>query len=217
MRIKGYEGGPLTAGEPLLKRPGFWSTHLLGLCPRAPGAERPVPEWFGDDGADVDELQETLCDPERWPVFRVRAADGSGVVVVYRNLEGDEGIDFLATYPGRPHAQQFAQWEGERVGPGLPWTEIVRIADAPALDAAGARDPHARLLLLLPLLDEPHVPAEAPPRLTAALTATGTPPATAPHTARRLLAGLTSGPWHDPAWGPSWGGGQHLAGEAPSP
>ncbi|WP_277622446.1 hypothetical protein [Streptomyces sp. CB03238] len=31
MLIKGYDDGPLVAGEPLLTRPGFWSNYLLGL------------------------------------------------------------------------------------------------------------------------------------------------------------------------------------------
>ncbi|MFE6759233.1 hypothetical protein ACFVDQ_37545 [Streptomyces sp. NPDC057684] len=68
MLIKGYDG-PLVAGESLLARPGFWSNHLMPLCSDGAGAERPAPEWFGDDGADTDALSETLFDPERWPVF----------------------------------------------------------------------------------------------------------------------------------------------------
>jgi hypothetical protein len=42
--IKGYEDGPLVAGESLLARPGFWSNHLLAMCGDGACAERPVPE-----------------------------------------------------------------------------------------------------------------------------------------------------------------------------
>lgn len=96
---EGYEdqGGPWVAGEPLTARPGFWSHHLLGLCG---GDARGEPEWFGDDGADVDALSEVLMDPEGWPVFRVPLANGHGIAVVYRNLVGDDGIDYLHTRPG---------------------------------------------------------------------------------------------------------------------
>ncbi|MBC9717014.1 hypothetical protein H9Y04_31225 [Streptomyces sp. TRM66268-LWL] len=201
MRIKGYGGGPLAAGEPLLTRPGFWSNYLLLAGAQAP--ERPAPEWFGEDGADADELYETLWSPESWPVFRVRSADGSGVLVVFRNLEEDEGVDYLRVHPDRTHAELLAKWEGEREGAGLPWPDMVRIADSPA-PGAGVREPHLRLLLLLPLLDEPYVPEGALPRIAEALTAAGTPPDMAHATAGRLLTALTGRVWHDADWGPSW-------------
>ncbi|MGA5261980.1 hypothetical protein ACPCI0_17225 [Streptomyces griseoincarnatus] len=62
MRIEGYEAGPLAAGEAMLSRPGFWAHHLLGICGDWRGAERPGPESFGGDGADVDALADTLLD-----------------------------------------------------------------------------------------------------------------------------------------------------------
>ncbi|MFI2641938.1 hypothetical protein [Streptomyces sp. NPDC018610] len=200
MVIEGYDDGPLAAGESLLVRPGFWSNHLLGICVVGANAERPVPEWFGEDGADVDALSETLFDPERWPVFRVPGADGSEVVVVYRNLVGDYGTDFLLVHPGRNGAERIASWEGELSGSGLTWRELVRIADTPAPEAGGVDEPAARLLLLLPLLDDLEVPEEASARLGAALTAVGVARETAPSTTEHLLTGLTGKAWHDPAW-----------------
>ncbi|MFE6957285.1 hypothetical protein [Streptomyces sp. NPDC057696] len=206
MLIKGYDG-PLVAGESLLARPGFWSNHLMPLCGDGAGAERPAPEWFGDDGADTDALSETLFDPERWPVFRVPAADGPGAIVVYRNLPGDNGIDYLLTHPGRSRAQQIASWEGDLSGTGLTWLELVRIADNPATAADGAEDPDTRLLLVLPLLDDLDVPEAAPARLSAALASAGAPQDTAPNTGECLLAHLTRGSRHDPTWGSPLSGG----------
>lgn len=200
MLIKGYDEGPLVAGEPLLTRPGFWSSHLMTSGGVGTGVERPVPEWFGDDGADADAVTEVLFDPERWPVFRVPAADGAGVVVIYRNLVGDYGIDYLLTLPGRSHAQRIAGGDGGFSGIGLTWHELVRIADNPAPAADGVLDSAARLLLLLPLLNELDVPRTAPARLGAALTAAGAPQNTAPNTAEKLIAHLMGRPRHDSTW-----------------
>ncbi|MFB7554874.1 hypothetical protein [Streptomyces brevispora] len=201
MLIEGYDDGPLVAGESLLARSGFWSNYLLAMCSDGSSAAHPVPEWFGDDGADNDALSEVLFDPERWPVFRVPAADGPGAVVIYRNLVGDYGIDYLLTHPGRSYAQQIASWEGDLSGTGLTWHELVRIADTPSPAAEGVEDTAARLLLVLPLLTEPDVPEEAPARLSAALASAGAPQDTASNTAEHLLTRLTKRSRHDPTWG----------------
>ncbi|MFI1249047.1 hypothetical protein ACH4TY_20485 [Streptomyces anulatus] len=200
MLIKGYRDGPLVAGESLLARPGFWSNHLLALCGDGACAERPVPEWFGDDGADVDALSEILFDPERWPVFRVPAEDGPGAVVIYRNLVGDYGTDYLLTHPDRGRAQRIVGREGDVSGIGLTWHELVRIADNPSTGAEGAQDGAVRLLLLLPLLADADLPEAAGERITAALTATCAPQDTAATAAEHLLAHLERRSRHDPTW-----------------
>ncbi|GAA3482727.1 hypothetical protein [Streptomyces yanii] len=200
MLIKGNDDGPLVAGELLLARPGFWSNYLLAMCSDGACAERPVPEWFGDDGADADALGEVLFDPEHWPVFRVPAEDGPGAVVIYRNLVGDYGTDYLLTHPGRTYAQQIASWEGDFSGIGLTWHELIHVADNPSSTAEGVQDTSARLLLVLPLLTDPDLPEAAPGRLTAALTVVGAPQNTASVTAEHLLAHLTRRSRHDPTW-----------------
>lgn len=200
MRIEGYEAGPLAAGELMLSQPGFWSNYLLGICGDWDGAKRPRPESFGDDGADVDALADTLLDPEWWPVFRVTASNGSGVVVVYRNAVEDYGIDYLLMEPGRDAARRIIAWDADVSGTGLTWQKLLALADDPATTAEGVHDPAARLLLLLPLLADPAVPDEAPARVSAALTAVRAPEDTAASTAEFLLARLTSRAWHDPAW-----------------
>ncbi|WP_329028021.1 hypothetical protein [Streptomyces sp. NBC_00690] len=194
-------------GESLVVQPGFWSNYLLAMCSDGWCAERPVPEWFGDDGADVDALSEVLFDPERWPVFRVPAQDGPGVVVVYRNLDGDHGTDYLLTDPGRSSVEQIASWDGDFSGTGLTWRELIRIADSPACAAEGVQDTAARFLLLLPLLTDPDVPETASARLIAALAAIGAPPGTISITAEHLLAHLTRRSRHDPTWASPLSGG----------
>ncbi|MFB7466141.1 hypothetical protein ACFCZ1_22025 [Streptomyces sp. NPDC056224] len=201
MLIQGYDDSPLVAGEPLLARPGFWSNYLMAMCGDGTCVERPVPEWFGDDGADADASAETLFDPERWPVFRVPAADGRGVVVIYRNLVGDYGIDYLLTHPGRSHAQRIANWEGHLSGSGLTWQELVRIASSPSCEAEGVQDVSARLLLVLPLFNDLDIPSAALPRVSAALTAAGAPQDTAADAAHHLLGHLVRRTSHDPGWG----------------
>ncbi|MFD7643450.1 hypothetical protein ACFV4P_22665 [Kitasatospora sp. NPDC059795] len=86
MLIKGYDYGPLVAGDGLLERAGFWSNHLLAMCRFTSGETRPAPEWFGDDGADTDALAEVLLDDQAWPAFRIPFQGGHSAVVVYRNL-----------------------------------------------------------------------------------------------------------------------------------
>lgn len=196
MLIKGYAGyeGPLVAGESLLARPGFWSAYLLATCGEGSTADAPlVPEWFGDDGADTDACFEILFDPELWPVFRIPVAGGPGAVVIFRNLYGDYGTDYLLTPPDGSAAQLSAT--------GLTWQEMVRIADDPSPAADGVEGSAARLLLLLPLLDDLDIPETAPARLGAALTAAGAPQQTAPHAAEHLLTRLMRRSRHDPTWG----------------
>ncbi|MFD9166930.1 hypothetical protein ACFVZ8_33835 [Streptomyces sp. NPDC059558] len=200
MLIKGYDVGPLVPGESLLVRPGFWSNYLLALCSDGECAERPDPEWFGEDGADAEVLSEALFDPERWPVFRVPAGDGPGAVVIYRNLDGDYGTDYLLTHPGRSYAEQIAGWDGDFSGAGLTWHELIRLADSPSPAAEGVQDTDTRFLLLLPLLTDPDLPETASARLVAALTAVGAPQDTAAIAAEHLLAHLARRSRHDPTW-----------------
>ena len=200
MLIKGYDVGPLVPGESLLVHPGFWSNYLLAMCSDGECPERPVPEWFSEDGADVDALSEVLFDPERWPAFRVPAEDGPGAVVIHRNMDGDYGTDYLLTHPGRSHAEQIASWDVDFSGTGLTWHELIRIADSPSLADEGVQDTATRFLLLLPLLTDPDVPETAAARLIAALTAVGAPQDTASIAAEHLLAHLTRRSRHDPTW-----------------
>ncbi|MDX3234525.1 hypothetical protein PV392_02235 [Streptomyces sp. ME03-5709C] len=214
MLIEGYEGGPLTAGEPLAARPGFWANHLLEWCATGPDGERPAPEWFGDDGADTEALAEVLYDESAWPVLRVPFGEGHRVVVVFRDFADDPGLDFLLTHPGWAGPRTLLSYDGERRGPGLAWRRLLHVAETVPDSGPdeGLRCPAARLLLLLPLLDDGRLKtAEAVPRIAGALTAVGAPEETAALTARCLVDGTADEVWHDPAWG------SPLSGSAPRP
>ncbi|WP_327385408.1 MULTISPECIES: hypothetical protein [unclassified Streptomyces] len=54
--------------------------------------------------------------------------------MIYRNLVGDCGTDYLLTHPGR----------GDVSGTGLTWHELVRLADSPSSTAEGVEDTAAR-------------------------------------------------------------------------
>ncbi|GAA2747022.1 hypothetical protein GCM10010440_41160 [Kitasatospora cinereorecta] len=185
--IKGYDYGPLVAGERLLERAGFWSNHLLATCRFTSGEARPEPEWFGDDGADTDALADVLLDDQAWPTFRIPFQGGHSAVLVYRNLIGDYGIDYLLTQPDWPRTEDLSGFDGAWYGPGLSWRDIVHIAETPDLTAPGVHDTAARLLLLLPLLADDGLPPEARTRVNAALTAIGAPEDSAQDTADHLL------------------------------
>ncbi|MFD8524856.1 hypothetical protein ACFV2D_33235 [Streptomyces capillispiralis] len=200
MLIKGYDVGPLVPGESLLVHPGFWSNYLLAMCGDGGCPESPVPEWFGEDGADVDALSGVLFDPEHWPAFRVPAEDGPGAVVIYRNLDGEYGTDYLLTRPDGSHAEHIASRDEDFSGTGLTWHELIGIADSPSLADEGVQDTATRFLLLLPLLTDPDVPETASARLVTALTAVGAPQDTASIAAEHLLAHLTRRSRHDPTW-----------------
>lgn len=185
--IKGYGYGPLVAGEWLLERAGFWSNHLLAMCRFTSGETRPAPEWFGDDGADTDALSEVLQDDQAWPAFRLPFQGGHSVVIVYRNLIGDRGIDYLLTQPDWTRTEVLSSFDGDWYGPGLSWRDIFHIAETPDLTTPGVGDAAARLLLLLPLLADDELPPEALARVNAALGAVGAPEDSAQDTADHLL------------------------------
>ncbi|MFH9353876.1 hypothetical protein [Kitasatospora sp. NPDC017646] len=189
MLIPGYGDGPLAAGEPLLEGGGFWWCHLVGPAEPGPGEGWLEPERFGADGADADAMTERLYDGGAWPVFRVPFDGGRVAAVVYRNLEGDGGVEFLLALPGRSRPEVLADFDGDWRGAGVTWPELVRIADAPDQEADGVHDPAERLLLMPPALDGSEPPAGAVERVAKALVVAGAPEDSARGTAVRLLEG----------------------------
>lgn len=120
--------------------------------------------------------------------------------MIYRNLDGDYGTDYLLTHPGRSCAEQIASWDVGLSGTGLTWRELIRIADSPSFAADGVQDTAIRFLLLLPLLTDPDMPESASARLMAALAVVGAPQDTASIAAEHLLAHLARRARHDPTW-----------------
>lgn len=196
MLIKGYGHGPVVAGESLVERRGFWANHLLTMCGDGACAERADPEWFGGDGADVDALAEILFGPGNWPVFRVSVPDGQpcpGVVVVYRNLVDEFGVDYLVG--------------GRDMSSRLSWHELVRVADCPEPSAECVQDVSGRFLLLLPLLGGAWSEEVVRERIVADLVAVGAPEDTVGRAAGHLLGHLERRALHDSAWGSPLSGG----------
>ncbi|MGW0208724.1 hypothetical protein ACWDZ8_23965 [Streptomyces sp. NPDC003233] len=149
-----YSLSPVVDGLPLLDEPGFWSAHLADL------SEGFSPEAFGADPADADAMLDKLHDPTAWPVFTVPLAGGFAIVVHYNSGEEFTSTDYFLTHPDWSLDLVLASDDEDRVGPGLCWPELAALLPAPA-DAMGVTDPHARLLLLLPVLGDTALPEGA--------------------------------------------------------
>ncbi|WP_030336431.1 hypothetical protein [Streptomyces sp. NRRL B-1381] len=206
MVITGYGDGLAVVGEELVGRAGFWGCHLLGLCEDGACDERAEPAWFGGDGADADALAEVLFDPERWPVFRVPvegAAPGGGVAVVYRNLDGDGGVEYRRTGGVTGAVTEGATGAATGGGTGdvrLSWGELVAVADGPGGGGDGVLDRDERFLLLLPCLRGTWEEAVARERVVAALVAVGAPEDTVERAVGHLLGHLERRAVHEPGW-----------------
>ncbi|MCX4560084.1 hypothetical protein OHA02_28385 [Streptomyces phaeochromogenes] len=165
LKIPGYEHGPLVEGIAYLDDPLFWPVHL-GTCLRGEDAQRAA---FGADWDAAVELNRRLSAAHAWPVFSLPLRSGHAIHVVYRNFEGDRGVDYLIHHPTWSEAETLAVDDGHFMGPGTAWPELLSAARQPA--AEGVDDSDARLLLLFPTLGDAQLPDDAPVALTAALTA----------------------------------------------
>lgn len=152
-------------GTAYLDDPLFWPVHL-GSCLRDEDAQRAA---FGADWDAAMELYHVLSAEREWPVFSVPLSSGHTIHVVYRNLEGDRGVDYLIHHPAWPAAETLAVDDGHFMGPGMAWPELLSTARQPATE--GVDDPDARLLLLFPTLGDARLPDDAAAALTTALTA----------------------------------------------
>ncbi|MEW2421458.1 hypothetical protein AB0911_13030 [Streptomyces nigra] len=187
--IPGYEYGPLADGHAYLDDPLFWPVHL-GSCLRGEAAEEAA---FGADWDAAMELYRTLSADHEWPVFSVPLRSGHILYVVYRNLDGEWGVDYLVHHPSWPSAETLAVDDGHFMGPGMAWHELAGVAGQSV--STGVTDADARLLLLFPTLGDAGLPDDAASRLTAALDALTTIEEPA-EVARMLLE-------HQGQWGPA--------------
>ncbi|MFI6061649.1 hypothetical protein [Streptomyces sp. NPDC051286] len=163
LEIAGYEDGPLVDGSRFLDMPLFWPCHLGSSL----WGEEAQAVAFGPDWDDAQELYKTLSSPDEWPAFTVHLHSGYALHVVYRNLEGDHGVDYMLSHPDWTEAATLATDDGHFMGPGLSWSELEASADQ--ISTSGVADPNARLLLLFPMLGDVDVPEAAAPRLASAL------------------------------------------------
>jgi hypothetical protein len=112
--------------------------------------------------------------------------------VHYNSGEEFTTTDYFLTHPDWSQDLVLASDDEDRIGPGLCWPGLAALLETPP-GAAGVTDPHARLLLLLPVLGDAAVPEEAVTAVIEALIAQGVPePSEA--LARELLQG-------HPMWG----------------
>jgi hypothetical protein len=165
LKIAGHEGGPLVEGHGFLDKPLFWPVHL-GTCLRGEEAQAAA---FGADWDAAMDLYNVLSAEREWPVFSVPLRSGHLIYVVYRNMDGDRGVDYLIHHPDWSKAKPLAVDEGHFMGPGLAWPELLGVARQPS--AEGVADTDARLLLLFPALGDARLPDDAVSVLTAALAA----------------------------------------------
>ena len=149
-------------GRELLQRPAFWATYLG----RWVDDDELPPRVWDVDGSEFRDMQDVLQDPEAWPVFTVDLGDAS-IAVVGRNLEDDEGVDFLLLPADGGAHILLAALEGHQQGPGISWPELVEVARR-------TPDPDATLLLLVPMLGDVEAANDAAQRhLVTALRAVG--------------------------------------------
>ncbi|MFJ4341191.1 hypothetical protein [Streptomyces sp. NPDC088915] len=165
LKIPGYEEGPLVQGSAYLNDPLFWPVHL-GTCLRSEDAQRAA---FGADWEAAMDLLHLLHDERAWPVFDVPLRSGHTFHVVYRNIEGERGVDYLLHHPTWPVAETVAVDDGHFMGPGLAWPELLSVARQPTAQGFDGAD--ARLLLLFPTLGDALLPDDAAATLTSALAA----------------------------------------------
>ncbi|WP_063730357.1 hypothetical protein [Streptomyces sp. RTd22] len=165
LKIPGYEHGPLVQSSAYLDDPLFWPVHL-GTSLRGDDAQRAA---FGADWDAAMELYRVLSAEREWPVFSVPLRSGHTIHVVYRNIEGDRGVDYLIHHPEWSAAETLAVDDGHFMGPGTAWPELLSAARQSATDGIGDAD--ARLLLLFPTLGDARLPDAAAVALTTALAA----------------------------------------------
>lgn len=160
----------LVASEDLARDPAFWLAHLL-LTMGDPGE---AVEPYGVDTSVYDEMVERLGDHEQpWPVLRVCFGGGHTAYAVYANWEDQNDVDFFVRHPSWGRLGHLGQCGADEAGPGLSWTELLALAASTQEHGEGLTNPSERLLLLLPMLGDADMPAEARAIVASALSHCG--------------------------------------------
>ncbi|MBO3743965.1 hypothetical protein [Actinoplanes flavus] len=166
--IPGYAEGPLHEGKELLDLPGVWGAHL---GPHLMDPMEDVAALFGTPYDDLRDAYQRLTDHATWPVFTFDTGRDARLAIVYRNVDEDEGVDYLLV-PYGADAVVFGVDEGGPFGRGLTWAEATGLADRSADPLTGAR----LLLLLAPMITYFGAPdTDVVARLADALRAVGVP------------------------------------------
>jgi hypothetical protein len=159
--------GLITGGSEFMDRPGFWAAHYLN---QSVDEDDLAAEVWGVPIETIREVMEQLTDPASWPAFEIGLDGDAKLAVVYRNMDGDYGVDYLLVPGSEQECVMVAALEGHYRGPGISWPELSAVADrfADPLERARA------MLLLGPMLgDVEAVEPEAIAELAEALRLTG--------------------------------------------
>ncbi|WP_088986967.1 hypothetical protein [Micromonospora chokoriensis] len=155
-------------GADLMDRPGFWAAHLIEAVEADLDGELAL--LFNHELDTVRATYRQLTDTAAWPAFPVDLGGGARLVVVRRNVDEDEGVDYLLVPADGANCVQIATVEGALEGPGLSWDELVAVADR----QPGALAQATALLLLAPMLGDTAAESSgAVTRLAAALRTVG--------------------------------------------
>jgi hypothetical protein len=185
-----YSGAPVVAGEGLLQMPGFWAAYFQVVEGQwGDEDELTTAEWFGVSQEELAEAYAALYGESQWPAIKIPFSDGHVAVVLECNLPEDSGTEYYVEHPDWGRQGFLATISGHGAGPGLAWRELMHIVRATAADdMAGVRDPHQRLLLLLPALGDAACPGDAADLVADALMSIGLPADRAAHGASLLLS-----------------------------
>ncbi|MEU8329863.1 hypothetical protein [Micromonospora sp. NPDC048839] len=148
----------------VVRHPAFWLHYLSGPL----GAHREAEIAFAVQAADHRAMWAILNDPEHWPVVSVRLDGEAWLRIVYRNVEDEQGLDFVEEWPGRS-AEVVASVEGHGFSSALTWAELLAAAALPDERLTWAQ----RLILMLPMLGPQEMPEDAPEVVHRALDGIG--------------------------------------------
>lgn len=74
----------------------------------------------------IDAALQRLMATQPWPTFSVELSSGTSLHVVWRNYEGESGVDLLLAAGDGVHS--LSSFEGHSSWPGLSWAECSQIA-----------------------------------------------------------------------------------------
>src|SRR6266542_4297947 len=151
LKLPGYTDDPLIDGCEVLDDPLFWPVHLLQYTGGDPGE---LCAAFDIDEAEIWRSYRRLSDEHRWPAFSISLPSGHLLSLVYRNFKEDSGYDYHLHHPG--------------------WAKPVLLATSRSAAITGAtRSAEGQMLLLLPIMADTDLPANAVDKLAGALHAFG--------------------------------------------
>ncbi|MEU6749014.1 hypothetical protein ABZ914_22580 [Spirillospora sp. NPDC046719] len=182
--IDGYENAPLVDGTALLTERLFWPTYLAAWTDLED--DTVIDAAFSVERDELEAFYGQLTALERWPVLAVPLRAGAQIVVIFRNLEDDTGVDLLLQTPDSKGVMKWARLDGHFLVPGLSWPELAEISSRPG-SRYGVTESHARMLLLLPFTGDSDTPATAAKTVSSALIAAGAAPGPSGPLADNLL------------------------------